>query len=128
MAIDSEDSAPGRLRDRDVFDTASRMRRSIGKRAAILGMPVEGTAWDLVVEAFLADLKPRDSLRARVPMDGAVLESLDPLVIAGLVVVIPDAQGGGVMLELSDEGRRRVQRLFAAMAREEARLERAPVH
>jgi hypothetical protein len=126
MTIDTDGPAPYRPRDRDVFEVANRMRRSIGKRAAVIGMPVEGKAWDLMVEAFLADLEPRNGLRAQIPLDGTVLESLDPLVIAGLVVVIPDAQTGGVELELSAEGRKRVQRLFAAMAREEARLNAAP--
>lgn len=128
MTMDQEGLAPDRQRGRDVYHSARMMRRAIAKRAAILGVVIDGTAWDLVVEAFLSGIEPRTSLKPVVPMDGAVLESLDPLVIAGLVAVIPDALAGGVVLELSAEGRRRVRRLFAAMAREEVRLAAAAAH
>jgi hypothetical protein len=112
---------PG-TRERDVYESAALVRLSAQTRAKILGVEVEGKAWDLMVDAFLARLEPANPLLPMIPMEGAVLESLDPVVIAGLVVVIPDTHGQGVVLELSAEGLKRVRRLFTVMAREQVRL------
>ncbi|WP_156840377.1 hypothetical protein [Novosphingobium aquimarinum] len=123
MSNDMPDASPEpRPRDRQVYESAAAARRTAEKRAKILGVEVEGKAWDLMVDAFLAGLEPADPVMPMIPIEGAVLESLDPLVIAGLVVVVPDASGHAVILELSAEGRKRVRRLFTMMAREQGRL------
>ncbi|PEQ14387.1 hypothetical protein B2G71_01970 [Novosphingobium sp. PC22D] len=106
--------------DGAMFDLAMAARKSARRRREIVGASLDGEAWELLVEAFLARLGRRRDALPLVPERGALREALDPVVCAGLAVLLPAQEEGGVRLELSAEGRKRFRRYFATMARDEA--------